>query len=141
MTTTGSSASPGTSAGDLQGRGLAVPARLGVTGLAVTTGAARVEESIRVILGTQHGERVMRPTFGSNLRSLVFAPNNGATANLARFHVEEALTRWEPRIELVDVAVDNDHAGGRLVIAITYRLRATRDVHDMVYPFYLEAPR
>jgi phage baseplate assembly protein W len=82
----------------LSGRGLGFPLRLGVAGLAESTGVTRIEESIRTILGTGYGERVMRPRFGCNLKSLAFAPNNDATANLARYYVTEGLTRWEPRI-------------------------------------------
>ena len=96
---------------------------------------------MRIILGTQHGGRVMRPTYGSNLMSLVFATNNPATANLARFYVEESLTRWEPRIELVDIAVENDNRHGQLLITVTYRLRAANDTHVLVYPFPLERPQ
>jgi phage baseplate assembly protein W len=81
----------------------------------------------------------MRPAFGCNLSSLAFAPNNAATANLARYYVAEGLARWEPRIEVLDVAVDNDNLGGRLLLDITYRMRATQDVHNLVYPFYLES--
>jgi phage baseplate assembly protein W len=93
---------------------------------------------MRIILATQYGERVMRPEFGCNLSRLAFAPNDTATANLARYYVSEGLTRWEPRIEVVGVDVVNDGPGGRLVISVGYRLRATRDVRNFVYPFYLE---
>ncbi|MEV6279191.1 GPW/gp25 family protein [Nocardia sp. NPDC051832] len=123
---------------DFYGRGIAWPFRLGLAGIAESAGVDRIEESIRVILGTQHGERVMRPRFGCNLSSLVFAPNNAATANLARFYVEDALSAWEPRIELTGIAVENDNPGGRLIITIAYRLRAADDVHTFVYPFTLE---
>ena len=88
-------------ADDYYGRGIAFPVRLGPAGLAESSGARKVEESIRIILGTQYGERVMRPTFGCNLRTLAFAPNNAATANLARYYVEEGLRQWEPRIDLL----------------------------------------
>jgi phage baseplate assembly protein W len=124
--------------GDLYGRGLSFPVQLGVAGVSQSAGVRKVEESMRVILGTRYGDRVMRPQFGCNLGSLAFAPNNGSTANLARYYVAEGLARWEPRVDVVDVAVQNDNAGGRLLIDITYRLRATQDVHNLVYPFYLE---
>lgn len=122
------------------GRGLRFPVQVGLAGLGQSAGVAKVEESIRVILGTQHGERVMRPRFGCNLGSLAFAPNNTSTANLARYYVEEALGRWEPRIELVTVAVENvvGAQGGTLLIRITYRLRATQEAHTLVHPFALE---
>jgi Phage baseplate assembly protein W len=93
-----------------------------------------------IILGTQHGERLMRPTFGANLKSLVFAPNNPATAHLARFYVEEALRTWEPRILVNEVHVQNDDAGGRLTIEIHYRIKATNEPQNLVYPFYLQQP-
>lgn len=124
---------------EIYGSGLSHPFRLGVTGLSITAGPPKVEESIRLILGTQYGERVMRPTFGCNLRSLAFAPVNAATANLARYYVAEGLARWEPRIEVLDVATGVPAGEPQvLLITITYRLRATQDVHNLVYPFYLE---
>jgi hypothetical protein len=54
--------------------------------------------------------------------------------------VTEALARWEPRIEVLDVLVTNDTRSGTavLVIDIRYQLRATPGVRNLVYPFYLE---
>jgi hypothetical protein len=123
---------------EIYGRGLSYPLRLDATAVSTASGARKVEESIRLILGTQYGERLMRPTFGSNLRTLSFAPNNSSTANLARYYVAEGLARWEPRIEVLEVAVENSATEPVLVISIVYRLRATQDVHNLVYPFYLE---
>jgi phage baseplate assembly protein W len=123
------------------GSGLAFPLRLnGRGGLQTAEGEQKVQESIRMILGTQHGERMMRPTFGANLRSLVFAPNNRATASLAQHYVTEALATWEPRIILDEVTVDNDHRNQCLLIQIRYRLKATYEPQSLVYPFYLERP-
>ena len=120
------------------GSGLAFPLQLGVAGLAPSAGQAKVEQSIRMILGTQYGERVMRPQFGSNLKALAFAPNNASTANLARYYVTEALSNWEPRIDVMDVAVTSDNPGAALLIDIRYQLRATGDVHNLVYVLNLE---
>jgi phage baseplate assembly protein W len=124
---------------DLYGRGASFPVAVdGGGGIAETAGPAKIEEAIRIILGTRYGERVMRPTFGANLSSLAFAPNNIATANLARHYVQDALARWEPRIDLLDVLVENDNRAGALLIHVHYRVRATQDAQSMVYPFYLE---
>jgi len=126
---------------DFYGRGAGYPLRIGPSGgVEESAGVRKVEGSIRMILGTQYGERAMRPDFGCNLRSLVFAPNNESTAGLARHYVEEGLHRWEPRIELLRVDVRNDNTAGRLLIEIQYRLRSTPDIHNLVYPFYLEKP-
>jgi uncharacterized protein len=126
-------------ANEFYGRGLSHPLSLRTTGgLRESAQVAKIEESIRIVLGTQRGERIMRPRFGCDLKSLVFAPNNEATANLARYDVEDGLRQWEPRIEVFDVLVANDTREGVLIIHINYRLRETQDLRSLIYPFYLE---
>lgn len=82
----------------------------------------------------------MRPAFGANLKRLAFAPNTAATANLARYYVEEALRTWEPRALIDEITVQNDNAGARLLIQIRYRIRSTNEPGNLVYPFYLQQP-
>ena len=126
---------------DILGQGLAFPLKINLRGgIRQFRHQQKIEQSIRIILGTQHGERLMRPDFGCNLKSLVFAPNNTATANLARYYVEEGLTRWEPRIILDEVFVENDNSHGRLMIHIQYRIKSTYEPQNLVFPFYLEQP-
>ena len=121
------------------GRGVAHPFALTPTGgVREAAGVARLEQSIRIILGTQHGERVMRPDFGADLRSLAFAANTPATANLARHLVETALARWEPRIEVLDVAVTPDVAGNALVVEVGYRIAGTPEVRALTETVSLE---
>lgn len=107
-------------------------------GIAKTQGEHKIKEAIKTILGTAKGERVMRPTFGCDLQRLVFEPNNSVTANLASHYVEEALTFWEPRIQVENVAVTNDNESGRLLIKVEYRIRGTNSPQNLVYPFYLK---
>jgi uncharacterized protein len=126
---------------ELTGRGLTFPLQLGISGFAESTGAEKVSQSIRIILATLPGQRVMRPQFGCRLATLAFAPNTTATADLARYYVTDALTRWEPRIDLIGVEVSNDAARGVLALSIRYRLRATQDQHDLEYAFSLERGR
>lgn len=99
---------------------------------------SKIQESILIILGTARGERVMRPDFGSRLRELVFAPRNSSTSALAAHYVTEALTRWEPRIDVLRVRAEPRGAlDGVLDIDIDYRVRATNSEFNLVYPFYL----
>ena len=99
-----------------------------------------IRQSIRLILGTAPGERVMRPDFGAGLRALVFEPLNTTTIALARQRVEDALILWEPRIEVAEVHVTGDTSQTdrpKLEIRIEYRVRATNTFYNLVYPFYL----
>ena len=126
--------------GDLYGRGISYPLQISVAGgIRESADAQKIRESIFIILGTQQGERLMRPLFGCGLKSLAFAPNNEATANLARYYVEDALRQWEPRIEVLEVMVESDNLQAALLIYIHYRVRATLEIQTMPYIFSLEA--
>ncbi len=110
-------------------------------GFEEAAGVDKIEQSIRIILGTQYGERQMRPTFGCNLKSLAFAPDNDATANVARYYVTEGLAQWEPRIDVLDVVVASGaglREDGVLQISVLYRIKATQLTRSYIYPFYLE---
>ncbi len=103
---------------------------------------ARYEESIRqaiwMILGTASGERVMRPDFGCGIHDLVFAVNSAGTAGRIASEVRRALIQWEPRIDLENVtATSGDSRSNQLLIEIEYRVRATNNRFNLVYPFYL----
>jgi hypothetical protein len=98
-----------------------------------------IREAILIILGTAKGERVMRPDFGCGIHDLVFAPINTATITLVENGVREALTVYEPRIELIKVEALSDRAEeGKLLVNIDYRVRSTNSRFNLVYPFYLK---
>ncbi len=98
-----------------------------------------IRQAIRIILGTDRGERVMRPDFGAGLNEFVFEPVNITTMELLKARVDEALIDWEPRIDVLKVTVDTDPAErNKLLVDITYRVRATNSVRNLVYPFYLQ---
>jgi phage baseplate assembly protein W len=97
-----------------------------------------IQEAIWSILSIAPGERLMRPDFGCRIHELVFAPNDASTAGLARFYVEDALRRWEPRIDVgeVEVQADPDNPA-LLLVSISYQVRTTDSRFNVVYPFYL----
>jgi phage baseplate assembly protein W len=107
---------------------------------------AKYEESVRqsiwLILGTSPGERVMRPDFGCGIYDLVFEVNSASTAGKVAQAVKDALLWHEPRIDVRDVQVTSQDDGNTLLINIEYEVRATNNVFNLVYPFYLErSPR
>ena len=107
--------------------------------IAVSRYEEDIKEAVRIILGTAKGERVMRPDFGCGIHELVFAPINTTTVNQVENSVREALTVWEPRIELIGVKVSMEKANeGMLPVSIDYRVRTTNNRYNLVYPFYLK---
>lgn len=97
-----------------------------------------IEESICLILGTALGERVMRPDFGCKIHDFIFYPNNATTSSLVGYYAREALVKWEPRIEDIEVIAYPDPSEDNvLLINISYKVITTNNVRNLVYPFYL----
>ena len=123
---------------DFLGAGWTFPPRLDSHGrIELVQQEKDIEEAIYVILMTNKGERPMRPEFGSELHRLQFASNDATTAGLARRYAQEALMRWEPRIDTINVQAAPDMTGSRLIINIRYRVRATNSERNLVFPFYV----
>ena len=122
------------------GTGLAFPPAVGAGGrLAAVSHEEDVRQAICIILGTEPGERVMRPDFGAGLARFVFDPVSTGTCERVRSAVEMALVRWEPRIDLESVSVvPAETERNRLDVRVTYRVRATNTLFNLVYPFYLQ---
>ncbi len=124
---------------DFLGRGWKYPITSNNNSISLSEGIDNISESIMLILGTSKGERIMRPDFGCNINDLVFEVNNTATTTMISYHVEEALTRWEPRINIlgVDVSTDEEERN-KLLINIEYEVKSSNSKANLVYPFYLE---
>lgn len=121
------------------GRGWAFPVALDPESGSVATAEYEddVRQAIRIILGTAPGERVMRPDFGCGIYDLAFEVIDSAVLVRITNVVTDALTRYEPRIELINVSVDPYRASeGVLEVNVEYRVRRTNQTGNLVYPFY-----
>jgi uncharacterized protein len=121
------------------GRGFAFPLGVGTDGgIRMTRGPEDLDASMRVILSTAPGERLMRPQFGCRIWDLLFEPVNFNTLGQMAEAAGEAIAQWEPRVDVVGIECVPDARDQFLVnIDITYRVRATNDRRNLVYPFYV----
>jgi phage baseplate assembly protein W len=124
---------------DIVGSRVVFPFRLGDRNqIGMVEEHMAIRQSIYVIINTVPGERVMRPDFGCEIHSLIFWPANHQTAAIAERYVREALTRWEPRIDLHEVeATPGASDRGELFIKVSYSLKGEHDPRSLVYPYYL----
>jgi phage baseplate assembly protein W len=97
-----------------------------------------IQQALCILFGTTPGERVMHPTYGCDLRRMVFETINTAAITEIKDIVEQAVLFHEPRITLesVDVQVV-DEIAGELRIELEYTVRTINTRSNMVYPFYL----
>jgi len=121
------------------GSGWAFPPRFRRDGkLDMASGEQDVHESLRIILSTTPGERIMHPTFGCGLRALVFESVDESLKTRIKDLIVRAIALFEHRVELELVAVHSDALdAGLLNIELAYRIRATNSAANMVFPFYL----
>ena len=85
-----------------------------------------IRDLIEQVLFTSPGERVNRPTFGSGVMQLLFAPNNDALASATQLTVQGALQQWLGDLIVVEsVDVENDDA--TLRVSVRYVLRRTQE--------------
>jgi phage baseplate assembly protein W len=109
------------------GRGWSFPFGFdGATGaVAYTEFESNIRQSMSLILATRPGERQMLPEFGCRAHELMFAPNTPSTASRIASHVQEALTRWEPRIEVNSVRAISEPSGSVRVV-VDYVIKVTQ---------------
>lgn len=103
----------------------------------MVAGEDDIRESLRILLATVPGERVMQPAYGCGLKLQVFESINESTLTLIRDSIERAVLFFEPRITLESVEMDAAQSyDGLLLIKLVYTVRTTNSRSNMVYPFY-----
>jgi phage baseplate assembly protein W len=137
---------------EFRGRGWRFPILPDETGaLGWCEGQPNIEQSLKVLLLTELGERVMRPTFGTEAPRMVFAPGSEQYLRLLEQSVVRAVREFEPRVDLLDVRAEpgvsepgtapeagsSGRAEARVTVSIAYRVRRTNTSFNLVFPFYL----
>ena len=114
------------------GRGFFWPMQVDHTGaIRLTDGAADIDAAMAVVLATAPGERVMRPEFGCRIWDLLFEPVTANLLGLMAQAVRDALAQ-----ESVD-PIPDPHDSAIVTISVGYRVKATNDRRNLVYPFYV----
>jgi phage baseplate assembly protein W len=122
------------------GRGWAFPPSFAGSGaeVAMSSGSRDIAESVRILLSTLPGERVMRPGFGAGLELSLFAEVDQRLLNAIAARVSDAVLTDEPRIRLDDAdATGVAGEPGVVRVSLTYTVLATNSRYNLVYPFSL----
>lgn len=121
------------------GRGWSFPPHFDRSGGGVAMAADEqdIEESLRILFGTQRGERLFHPKYGLDMNELVFEAMSTTLRTLLEERVKIGVLLYEPRIEPLAVKVfSHEPAAGELHIELDYRVRATNSRYNLVFPFY-----
>ena len=103
----------------------------------LTSNEEDIENSLRILLGTRLGERIMVPDYGCNLDELLFKPLNLTLKTYIVDLIKKAILYHEPRIDANRIEIDSVNAlDGELLIEIEYTVRSTNSRKNVVFPFY-----
>lgn len=122
------------------GTGWCFPPQFGRSGGTVmVSNEEDIRESLLILLSTRPGERVMHPTYGCGLQTLVFENISESLKTKVKEMVARAIAQFETRVSVELINVLTDALGDALLkIEIGYRVNATNSVHNMVFPFYID---
>lgn len=103
----------------------------------MVSGEEDIQESLRILLSTVPGERVLQPSYGCGLKRVVFEQVSENTITEIKDLIERAVLFFEPRISLTYIEVDTSQVyKGLMRIRLDYTVRETNTRSNMVYPFY-----
>lgn len=103
----------------------------------MVSGEEDIQESLRILLSTVPGERVLQPSYGCGLKRLVFEHVSESTITEIKDLIERAVLFFEPRISLTHIEVDTAPVyEGLIRIRLDYTVRLTNTRTNIVYPFY-----
>ena len=79
-----------------------------------------VKRALRNLVQTNFYERPFQPELGCGIRELLFEPFTPLTKVFLERKIEEVIVNYEPRVNLQNVAVDDDQDRNRLVVDIYF---------------------
>ena len=98
-----------------------------------------IQQSLRIIINTSFGERLMRPEFGSNIHKIQFSALTPNVVGDLKGYIEQSILEFEPRVTLNEINIDTQNAfDGKLQIELVYTIRKINIRTNIVFPFYFK---
>lgn len=121
------------------GRGWSFPPSFDQTSgeVDMLNGTEDIQSSLRILLSTRLGERIMQPKYGCNVDDMIFQALDTTLETEMKNRIEVAILFFEPRIDIEKLQLTQDELGGLILLSLDYVVRATNTRGNLVYPFYL----
>ena len=108
--------------------------------LVVSKDASAIKQAIVNLLLTNKGERLMNPTYGSDIRSYLFEPMDYGTANQIKNNIRDTIEIFEPRIRVLQISATPNFDDNGFDITMTYNVIGT-DTPPVTVDFFLSRTR
>jgi hypothetical protein len=94
-----------------------------------------LESSVKMLLLTSKGDRVMEPEYGTNIRGLLFESNLTGIGSLIQEEIVTAFAVWEPRVKLTSVAIEFDPNGRSVSLNLVLVSRLNKQAFETSVAF------
>lgn len=101
------------------------------------TGEEDILSSLQILVTTSLGERVLRSKYGTKVPDMVFEPMDSSQRAGLRQHIIDSIRLYESRIKPIEVTVNMFSLEGRVEINVDFKIVATNNRRNFVYPFYV----
>lgn len=98
---------------------------------------ADIKESLIILLTTIRGSRLLRPSYGTSVRTLIFEPLDANTATYISEEIKKAILIHEPRVFVDRVNAVQESLNGTLEVSVDYTIISSNTRSNLVFPFYL----
>lgn len=104
---------------DRFGTGIALPFKVGATGIKTASGAPKVFMGVKQVISTPVAKLPWRCKFGTRVGRLRHMNNSDGLQQLAKVDVGDALKLWEPRVALSSVVAAPRDQNNRNILDLT----------------------
>ena len=108
--------------------------------IVVSKDASAIKQAIVNLLLTNKGERLMNPTYGSDIRKYLFEPLDYGTSYLIKGNIESTISKFEPRISVLRISCKPNYDDNGFDVEMTYRIQGTDDP-PVAVDFFLSRTR
>ena len=108
--------------------------------IVVSRDESAIKQAIVNLLLTNKGERLMNPTYGSDIRKYLFEPLDYGTSFLIKGNIESTISKFEPRISVLRISCKPNYDDNGFDVEMTYRIQGTDDP-PVAVDFFLSRTR
>ncbi|CAM1345273.1 GPW/gp25 family protein [Tenacibaculum amylolyticum] len=106
-------------------------------GVEMVSNEQDIRQSLQILFNTKVGERLMNPRYGCDIYAYLFESISNSRVHLITETIKTAILRYEPRIKLIKVYVDeSQYLDGVIKINLDYRIPLTNTRFNLVFPYY-----
>jgi|SRR5210317_1426574 len=98
-----------------------------------------VKESLKNLILTNKGERLMQPNLGGNIKAMLFENITPATLKLIEEQIRETINLYEPRVDLIDVVVTSNLDDNVVSVQIEFYISSNQQ--PLTLSIFLERTR